>query len=70
MDLDSGPERTVCVPGDRAREESRDVANVRVTKGLEGGDCVWLSRRKGSMRVEWEEEKVNASRILEVMMLV
>jgi hypothetical protein len=31
--LDCGPERVVRVPGARDREESRDVAKVRVVKG-------------------------------------
>lgn len=35
MDFDSGPERAVCRPGARERWESREVANVRVTWGLE-----------------------------------
>lgn len=33
MDLDSGPDSRVRVPGASDREESSEVANVRVTKG-------------------------------------
>lgn len=33
MALDCGPESVVRTPGAMAREESRDVAKVRVTKG-------------------------------------
>lgn len=33
MALDRGPDMAVGAPGDSAREESRDVAKVRVTKG-------------------------------------
>lgn len=36
MALDCGPERMVRAPGDRAREESRDVANVSVVNGISG----------------------------------
>lgn len=34
MALDWGPERAVCWPGVRARDESREVAKVSVTKGV------------------------------------
>ena len=36
MALDCGPERVVRTPGAREREESREVANVRVTNGFWG----------------------------------
>lgn len=36
MLFDNGPERWVWVPGDREREESRDVAKVRVMWGFWG----------------------------------
>ena len=36
MALDSGPERAVCMPGARESWLSREVANVRVTKGFDG----------------------------------
>lgn len=34
MALDCGPDRVVRTPGAREREESREVAKVRVTKGF------------------------------------
>jgi hypothetical protein len=37
MVLDSGPERVVRTPGARERQESREVAKVRVRKGRDGG---------------------------------
>jgi hypothetical protein len=38
MAFDWGPERAVWMPGEREREESREVAKVRVTWGFGGGD--------------------------------
>lgn len=36
MALEAGPERAVRMPGPREREESREVAKVRVRKGRRG----------------------------------
>jgi hypothetical protein len=38
MALEEGPESAVCRPGARESEESREVANVRVIWGFDGGD--------------------------------
>lgn len=38
MAFEPGPESRVRTPGARERDESRDVANVRVTKGRAGRD--------------------------------
>ena len=64
MAFDCGPERVVRVPGARARELSREVANVRVVKGRLGlrGSVSFLGGRWGSRNVRLEEGKVRASR--------
>ena len=67
MALDWGPERVVRTPGASEREESREVAKVRVTKGRvevegedgDGGKC-------GARRAAREEgiESAGAGSIL------
>jgi hypothetical protein len=47
----SGPESAVWVPGAKARDESSEVANVRVTKGLVVFTAVDEDGRYGS---KWE----------------
>lgn len=63
MALEPGPERCVRTPGARERDESRDVANVSVTKGCFDG---WASRggRCGSRDAAAEAEKVSFSDML------
>lgn len=62
--MDCGPDSVVRVPGARARELSREVANVRVVKGrLDLGSSGSLfGGRWGSRKVRFEGGKVRASR--------
>lgn len=62
MALEAGPERRVRTPGAKESEESRDVANVRVTKGRVGEG--WVSGgggRCGESDAAAEAEKVSSS---------
>jgi hypothetical protein len=67
MALDWGPESTVRTPGDNAREESREVANVRVVKGRSFSSSSSspglevAGRRWGSRKSREEGGKVNVS---------
>jgi hypothetical protein len=74
--LDCGPERVVRVPGAREREESRDVANVRVVKGRGFSfSSFWVSGkvlwgRYGSRNGFEEAGKVNVSIVSVEMVLL
>lgn len=68
MALDCGPDSVVRMPGAMAREESREVAKVRVTKGLLPFSCLflgwgrdWRGGRYGSRKKRSEVGKCSVS---------